>query len=140
MNVLKFENDGPLLVASDYWQSEMAAAGKLYVSINAGCFRLLVPQRQHGFISDMRPEPNTSSSQCCPGISGSIGSIASSGWLRTAPTLLGLVTFLRVQLTALRTTKTLAKSGAAAQNYWLNKQLRVSDHAGIRSNRDSSKG
>jgi hypothetical protein len=40
--VLTFVNDGPLLVASDYWQSEMAAAGKLYVSINAGCFRLLV--------------------------------------------------------------------------------------------------
>jgi hypothetical protein len=48
-------NDGPLLVASDYWQSETAAAGKLYVSINAGCFRLLVPQTQHGVISDMRP-------------------------------------------------------------------------------------
>jgi hypothetical protein len=44
---LQFENDGPLLVASDYWQSPIAAAGKLYVSINAGCFRLLVPQRQH---------------------------------------------------------------------------------------------
>jgi hypothetical protein len=43
-NVLKFENDGPLLLASNYWQSEMAAAGKLYVAINAGCFRLLVPQ------------------------------------------------------------------------------------------------
>jgi hypothetical protein len=36
MNVLQFENDGPLLVASDYWQSPIAAAGKLYVSINAG--------------------------------------------------------------------------------------------------------
>jgi len=31
MNVLQFVNDGPLLVASDYWQSETAAAGKLYV-------------------------------------------------------------------------------------------------------------
>jgi len=55
MNVLQFQNDGPLLVASDYWQSPIAAAGKLYVSINAGCFRLLVPQSQHGSISDMRP-------------------------------------------------------------------------------------
>jgi hypothetical protein len=56
MNILTFENDGPLLVASDYWQSETAAAGKLYVSINAGCFRLLVPQSQHAVISDMRPK------------------------------------------------------------------------------------
>ena len=45
MSILKFENDGPLIVASNYWESEMAAAGKLYVSINAGCFRLLVPRR-----------------------------------------------------------------------------------------------
>jgi hypothetical protein len=55
-NVLTFVNDGPLLVASDYWQSEIAAAGKLYVSINADCFRLLVPQSQHTVISDMRPK------------------------------------------------------------------------------------
>jgi hypothetical protein len=53
---LTFENDGPLLLASDYWQSAIAAAGKLHVSINAGCFRLLVPQSQHGSISDMRPK------------------------------------------------------------------------------------
>jgi hypothetical protein len=55
-NVLTFVNDGPLLVATDYWQSETAAAGKLYVSINAGCFRLLVPKSQHAVISDMRPK------------------------------------------------------------------------------------
>jgi hypothetical protein len=58
-NVLKFENDGPLLLASNYWQSEMAAAGKLYVAINADCFRLLVPQSQHAVISDMRPRAKT---------------------------------------------------------------------------------
>jgi hypothetical protein len=53
-NVLTFENDGPLLLASNYWKSEMATAGKLYVSMNAGCFRLLVPQIQHTAISDTR--------------------------------------------------------------------------------------
>jgi hypothetical protein len=42
MSILKFENDGPLLLASNYWQSEMAAAGKL-------------SQSQHAVISDMRP-------------------------------------------------------------------------------------
>jgi hypothetical protein len=55
MNVLTFENDGPLIVASNYWESEIAAAGKLYLTMNAGCFRLLVPQIQRAIISDMRP-------------------------------------------------------------------------------------
>jgi hypothetical protein len=38
MNVLTFKNEGTLLVASNNWQSEMAAAGKLHVSIK--CFLL----------------------------------------------------------------------------------------------------
>jgi hypothetical protein len=45
MNTLTFINDGPLIVASDYWKSEIA-----------GCFRLLVPQNQHAVISEMRPK------------------------------------------------------------------------------------
>jgi hypothetical protein len=52
---LHFENNGPLIVASNYWESELAAAGLLYLSANAGCFRLLVPQPQSTIISDMRP-------------------------------------------------------------------------------------
>jgi hypothetical protein len=55
MSILKFENDGPLIVASNYWESEIATAGKLYLTMNAGCFRLLVPQIQRAAISDMRP-------------------------------------------------------------------------------------
>jgi hypothetical protein len=55
MSVLRFENDDPLIVASNYWESSMAAAGKLYLSINAGCFRLLIPQTQRASITDMRP-------------------------------------------------------------------------------------
>ena len=51
----EIENDGPLIVTSNYWESEIAAAGKLYLTINAGCFRLLVPQIQRATISDMRP-------------------------------------------------------------------------------------
>jgi hypothetical protein len=94
MNVLTFENDGPLLVASNYWQSEIAAAGKLYVSINAGCFRLLVPQSQHAVISDIRPKAKHFVVSMLPS--------------------LGLSP---LQLTALRTTKTLAKSGAAASGH-----------------------
>jgi len=42
-NFFHFHNDGPELVSTDYWQSEHAAAGFAFLSINAGCFRLLVP-------------------------------------------------------------------------------------------------
>ena len=55
MELLNFENDSPLIVASNYWESSMAKAGKLYLSLNAGCFRLLVPQILRSSISDMRP-------------------------------------------------------------------------------------
>jgi hypothetical protein len=87
MNVLTFENDGPLLVASDYWQSPIAAAGKLYVSINAGCFRLLV--------SDLRA--STESFPICAQKPHIVVSMLPS---------LGLSP---LQLTALRTTKTFGK-------------------------------
>lgn len=36
-------NDGPRLLRTSYWQTEHAARGYLYLSINAGAFRLLVP-------------------------------------------------------------------------------------------------
>ncbi len=54
MNRLRFENDGPSIVASDYWQSNLASAGKLYLSMNAGCFRLLIPEIQRAVLADMR--------------------------------------------------------------------------------------
>lgn len=49
------ENDGPAIRATDYWQSEHAAAGMCYLSGNAGALRLLVPPvtaAQH--LADMR--------------------------------------------------------------------------------------
>lgn len=36
-------NHGPLIEASDYWESEYAARGVVYLSVNAGAFRLLLP-------------------------------------------------------------------------------------------------
>jgi hypothetical protein len=51
---LQFDNHDPLIVASNYWDSDLAAAGLLFLSVNAGCFRLLVPQNQRAVISDMR--------------------------------------------------------------------------------------
>jgi hypothetical protein len=79
LNVLKFQNDGPQLLSSNYWTSEMAAAGRLYVTINPGCFRLLIPQRRYAVISDMRHTAKHIVSQYCREISGSIASIASNG-------------------------------------------------------------
>lgn len=54
IETLHIENHGPMITASNYWQSEAAQAGKLYLSVNAGCFRLMVPDNQRGIISDMR--------------------------------------------------------------------------------------
>ena len=90
-----------MLVASDYWQSETAAAGKLYVSINAGCFRLLVPQSQHAVISDMRRKAKHFVVSMLP----------RDKWVDREYCLewIGVVTFLPVRLTVLLTAKTLAK-------------------------------
>lgn len=48
------KNDGSLIEATDFWQLAIAKAGKFYLSINAGCFRLLVPRSQEQVIREMR--------------------------------------------------------------------------------------
>ncbi|NBU84156.1 MAG: hypothetical protein EBS21_06065 [Sphingomonadaceae bacterium] len=54
-DLLTIENHGPLITASNYWTHEIAARGLLYLSINAGAARLMVPDSQRSAISDMRP-------------------------------------------------------------------------------------
>jgi hypothetical protein len=54
MPPLSVENHGPLIVATNYWDSELARAGKLFVSINAGTIRILLPAALYGVLSDMR--------------------------------------------------------------------------------------
>lgn len=49
-----FQNHGPLLVATNYWQSEHAHAGKLYCSVNAGAIRVLLPESQRPVINELR--------------------------------------------------------------------------------------
>lgn len=39
------ENDGPTIVSSNFWESSAARAGKVFLSTNAGAFRLLCPKR-----------------------------------------------------------------------------------------------
>ena len=53
MDVLQIENHGPLLIASNFWGTEMERAGKFYLSINAGAFRLLVPRGQEPAVTEM---------------------------------------------------------------------------------------
>lgn len=43
MSVIQVENDGPEIISTNFWDSEYAENGYVFLSINAGCFRLLVP-------------------------------------------------------------------------------------------------
>jgi hypothetical protein len=52
--LIQIHNHGPLILATNYWQTELAAAGKFYASVNAGAIRLLVPVAQRAAIEDMR--------------------------------------------------------------------------------------
>jgi hypothetical protein len=42
---MRIENDGPTITSTDYWTSDHGKAGAVFLSINAGAFRLLVPPR-----------------------------------------------------------------------------------------------
>jgi hypothetical protein len=45
---MRIENDGPSIVATDYWTSDHGKAGAVFLSINAGAFRLLVRRLRLG--------------------------------------------------------------------------------------------
>ena len=47
-------NHGPLVVSSTYWGSSFEELGKLWVSVNAGAIRVLVPMSMRRIIEDMR--------------------------------------------------------------------------------------
>lgn len=52
--MLTIENHGPLIMRTNYWETELAAGGKLFLSTNAGAFRLLVPPAHESLISEVR--------------------------------------------------------------------------------------
>lgn len=54
MSIITISNHGPLIVASNYWGGELDRAGKLYVSVNAGCIRILVPRSCRNMIEECR--------------------------------------------------------------------------------------
>lgn len=52
--MIRIENHGPLIRATNYWESELASSGKFWVSVNAGAVRILVPQSRYADLADMR--------------------------------------------------------------------------------------
>jgi hypothetical protein len=54
MAMFEIHNDGPAIVSSNYWDTEFAKAGAVFLSVNAGAFRLLLPDSQIGALADMR--------------------------------------------------------------------------------------
>ncbi len=53
MNALVIENDGPAILKSNYWDTDVAQHGKLYLSTNAGAFRLLLPDCHQSLLAEM---------------------------------------------------------------------------------------
>lgn len=52
--ILQVTNNGPEIIETNYFDLEAAAAGKFFVSINAACFRVLVPEVCESTIPDMK--------------------------------------------------------------------------------------
>lgn len=52
--MIQLSNHGPIIVSTNYWDSELAQAGKLFVSVNAGAIRVLLPPASYGWLTDMR--------------------------------------------------------------------------------------
>ena len=49
-----FQNRGEELTETNYWQSEHAAKGLVYVSGNAGALRMLIPPASEDFLKEMK--------------------------------------------------------------------------------------
>jgi hypothetical protein len=52
--MITIDNHGPLILASNYWGSEMAQRGLIFCSPNAGCIRVLVPASKRELIEEAR--------------------------------------------------------------------------------------
>jgi hypothetical protein len=54
LKMLIIENEGPEIIKTNYFQSEMNQSGKIYVSVNAGCFRVLLPESLKNITREMK--------------------------------------------------------------------------------------
>lgn len=52
--MLRVENHGPLILATNFWDLPEAKLGKVLVSLNAGAFRILLPASAEPTLDDMR--------------------------------------------------------------------------------------
>jgi hypothetical protein len=52
-NMFNLENNGPEIVSTNYWLTEHAQRGYVFLSINAGAYRLLVPNKLVSHLPDM---------------------------------------------------------------------------------------
>lgn len=52
-DLIQIVNNESEIVSTNYWQTENAQRGLFYLSINAGAFRLLVPDIQEAVIAEM---------------------------------------------------------------------------------------
>lgn len=70
MTLLTIANDGQKITATNYWASEHAKRGMLYLSSNAGALRLLVPRSAEEYLNEMKTtrgvtiEPSMQSPGC----------------------------------------------------------------------------
>lgn len=54
---ISITNDGPAILASDYWQSDLARAGKYLISPNDGVIRCLLPEAYHAVLPEIAACP-----------------------------------------------------------------------------------
>lgn len=54
MTAIVIGNDGPLIQTTNYYDSEAASRGLLYVSWNANAARVLVPDSQLAMVAEMK--------------------------------------------------------------------------------------
>jgi hypothetical protein len=52
--MLLIQNKGQAIASTNYWDSEIATAGLVFLSWNAGAARLLIPDSQKAFVREMR--------------------------------------------------------------------------------------
>lgn len=52
--MIEIQNDGPEILSTNYWQTEHAQHGLLYLTGNGGTWRLLVPPAAGEMIAEMR--------------------------------------------------------------------------------------
>lgn len=51
---IELNNAGPEIVSTNFWETEMAGRGLFFASVNAGAFRILVPDSRKSEIPEMR--------------------------------------------------------------------------------------